>query len=91
MFNFTGRNRSPILLSTFFAPKANLVIEVDGGQHQEENQKEVDRERDAQLSELGLVVLRFSNLQVLSETEAVVEEIERVVRKSPPPGLALDS
>ena len=65
----------------FYAPKARLVIELDGGQHQEENQKVVDKERDAQLSELGLKVLRFDNYQVLKNTESVLEGIFRVVKR----------
>ncbi|MBI2981560.1 MAG: DUF559 domain-containing protein [Deltaproteobacteria bacterium] len=63
----------------FFAPKAKLVIEVDGGQHHEEHQRAVDQERDEQCFELGLKVLRFDNEQVLKETEVVLEKIEKVV------------
>ena len=65
----------------FYAPKAGLVIEVDGGQHFEKEAMARDKERDAILEELGLKILRFDNLQVLKETEAVLEAIERVVRK----------
>lgn len=46
-----------------------------------------DRRRDAYLETLGLHVLRFDNLQVLKETEAVLETIFGVVAKrvkSPP-------
>jgi very-short-patch-repair endonuclease len=31
----------------FYAPKAKLIIEIDGSQHFEEPQAEKDRERDA--------------------------------------------
>ncbi|MBI2066745.1 MAG: DUF559 domain-containing protein [Deltaproteobacteria bacterium] len=65
----------------FYAPKAQVVIELDGGQHQEENQKEVDKQRDADLSGLGLKALRFNNWQVLKETEAVVEKIYQIVER----------
>ncbi|MBI2082347.1 MAG: endonuclease domain-containing protein [Deltaproteobacteria bacterium] len=63
----------------FFAPKAKLVIEVDGGQHREEHQRVVDQERDGQCFELGLEVLRLDNEQVLKETDVVLERIEKVV------------
>jgi very-short-patch-repair endonuclease len=59
----------------FYAPKAGLVIEVDGGQHFEKEEMERDSERDAILTELGLTILRFDNFQVLRETDAVLEKI----------------
>jgi len=62
----------------FYAPAAKLVIEVDGCQHLEDEHKERDRERDAVLSEMGLLVVRFDNLQVLRETDAVMAEIFRL-------------
>jgi very-short-patch-repair endonuclease len=59
----------------FFAPKAKLVVEVDGSQHFAEDHVLSDNQRDTYLSNLGLLVLRFNNLQVLRETDAVVEVI----------------
>ena len=59
----------------FFAPKAKLVVEVDGSQHFVGNHAIRDEQRDVYLSNLGLLVLRFNNLQVLGETDAVVEMI----------------
>lgn len=59
----------------FHAPAAKLVIEVDGSQHFEEAGQVSDRRWDAYLEALGLRVLRFDNLQVLKETEAVLEMI----------------
>lgn len=70
----------------FYAHAALLVIEVDGGQHYEPENAKNDIERDRYLSEMGLLVVRFSNLQVLQETDAVVEAIYRVIeeRQIPP-------
>ena len=71
----------------FHAPAAKLVVEVDGSQHFEEAGQVSDRRRDAYLGSLGLRVLRFDNLQVLKEMEAVLETIFGVVGervKSPP-------
>ena len=59
----------------FYAPKVKIVIEVDGSQHKEFDAEKRDQDRDAYISYLGLLVLRFNNLQVLLETEAVVEQI----------------
>ena len=74
----------------FYGPKAKLVIELDGGQHEEENHRIRDAARDEKLRQQGLMVLRFDNVQMLRETEAVLEEIwrvggERLERAANPP------
>jgi len=38
----------------FYCPKANLVIELDGGQHYSETGQEKDRTRDNVLREMGV-------------------------------------
>ncbi len=59
----------------FFCPRARLVIEVDGSQHFSDEMTEYDRIRNEYLSSLGLRVLRFTNLDVLTHIEGVVESI----------------
>lgn len=63
----------------FYCAAAKLVVEVDGSQHLEGAGRQSDAKRDALLGDLGLKVLRFDNRQVLLETQAVLEEIRRVV------------
>ena len=63
----------------FYAPKAKLVIEIDGSQRLEAPQVAKDRERDEYLGRLGLTVLRINGRQVLKETEAVVELIYQTI------------
>jgi len=65
----------------FYAPAAKLVVEVDGSQHHEPECLKNDAERDLYLADHGLLVLRYDNRQVLQETGAVIEEIERVCRE----------
>ena len=69
--------QKPILnfIVDFYCPAANLIIECDGGQHYTEDGRSADQIRDQALSELGLVVLRFSNRQILTEIDAVIELI----------------
>jgi very-short-patch-repair endonuclease len=76
----------------FYCHAAALVIEVDGGQHYETEHAGKDSERDKCLADAGLMVMRFDNRQVLLETDAVIEEIPRVMHERQiPPGPPLQS
>jgi len=77
---FYRQKRIGPFIVDFHCPAAALVIEVDGGQHYEPIGLEQDRERDAALGRLGLRVLRFSNRDVLLDTEAVLDTIIATVR-----------
>jgi len=68
----------------FFCPRAKLVIEVDGGQHFSGETTENDKIRDEYLRSLGLRVLRFTNTDVLTHIEGVVEGIIEKIPLSPP-------
>jgi len=65
----------------FYAPVIRLVVEVDGSHHLDTRQTRYDAQRSESLKRLGLKVLRFDDRQVLTQTEAVVEEIFRIVRE----------
>jgi very-short-patch-repair endonuclease len=69
----------------FHAPAARLVLEIDGSQHFETDATKRDAIRDDYLVKLGLHVLRFDNLQVLKETEAVLNVIDTAVRERSDP------
>ena len=71
----------------FYGSAVQLVIEVDGSQHFEDEHRKQDEVRDCYLADAGLRVLRFDNLQVLRETDAVVERIFDVMQgrlRNPP-------
>lgn len=66
----------------FYCSQANLVIEVDGGQHYDNEQAcKKDKIRDANLQGRGLKVLRFSNMEIQREFQAVCEYIDRIVQE----------
>jgi very-short-patch-repair endonuclease len=70
----------------FICVEKNVVIEVDGGQHAEN--EELDLHRSAYLNKMGYKVFRFWNNQVLQETEAVLSSIFAILSdtgKLPPP------
>ncbi len=53
----------------FYSAERKLAIEVDGGHHTGGKQAERDRDRDSHLEAQGIHVLRFTNAEVLQETE----------------------
>src|SRR5207244_7872976 len=56
----------------FFCTDLRLAIEVDGGQHFSEEQLIRDEARTAYLGAHFVRVLRFTNLEVIKETESVL-------------------
>lgn len=66
-------------IADFYCSAASLVIEIDGGQHFTEEQREYDEIRTCYLESLGLRVLRFSNDEVDKSFDAVCEKIDRIV------------
>jgi very-short-patch-repair endonuclease len=59
----------------FYCPKANLVVELDGGQHYSDSGQEKDRTRDDVLRKIGLKVLRFSDRDIFENIGGVMEGI----------------
>ncbi len=59
----------------FYCAKAKLVIELDGSQHFESDGLKSDLIRDAYLNNLGLTVLRYSNLDINRNFDAVCADI----------------
>jgi very-short-patch-repair endonuclease len=63
----------------FYCPKAQLVLEVDGLQHMQKLAVRKDNYRDSYLKQQGIKILRFDNLQVLKQLDAVVEKVYQTV------------
>ena len=59
----------------FYCPKANLVIELDGGQHYTDDGKAKDIRRDDYLRSMDLRVLRFSDMEALNNMEGLIQKI----------------
>ena len=74
----------------FYCPACRLVIELDGGQHNEENIEKLDDLRTDKIEMLGSKVIRFWNNEVIENTEGVLEVInEYLESNSPQPPLHL--
>ena len=59
----------------FYIAEKNLVIELDGSQHYEQDAIRADMERDAYMNSLGINVIRYSNLDVNQNFRAVCQDI----------------
>ena len=59
----------------FCCLEKRLVIEIDGGQHNEDENIKKDLERDKYLKGQGYKVLRFWNNEVAENLDGVIEKI----------------
>lgn len=82
------RRQSPIgaYIVDFVSHGAQLIIEVDGGQHTGQSD---DAERDRWFAKHGYRVLRFWNNDVLTDTDAVLSTILAALAESKPPSRPL--
>ncbi len=64
----------------FYAPALKLAVEVDGDSHYLPGAVYYDTRRTERLDGLGIRVLRFTNQQVMSEPDAVIEALSREIR-----------
>ena len=60
----------------FFFRKSMLIVELDGGYHFTEEQQKEDAIRQDWLEHKGYKVLRFTNEEVLFNTESVISKIK---------------
>jgi len=84
--NVRFKRQHPVLyfVADFYCHKARLVIEVNGGYHDIPEQYKYDKEREHELEELGLKVIRFTNEQVLFHIENSLKVIEEVIKERIP-------
>jgi len=77
------RRQEPIgsYVVDFICQEKRIIIEVDGGQHSIEQER--DNERDNWLEGQGYKVLRFWNNEVLINVEGVLEVIQDILNHPP--------
>ena len=63
----------------FYCAEDQLVIEIDGGQHNKDESRETDEKRTEWLKEIGYEVLRFWDNEVLTNIEGVLEKIREAL------------
>jgi very-short-patch-repair endonuclease len=63
----------------FYCPSSKLIIEVDGGQHYQDEGDRRDKVRDDYMKNLGMKILRVSDREVLKNLHGVVERIYEIL------------
>lgn len=71
------RRQAPIgpYVVDFFCPAKRLILEIDGGHHNEDDVAERDRNRQQWLENEGYRVIRFWNSDIAADLNAVLERI----------------
>ncbi len=72
---FRRQHQIGLFITDFYCHEAKLVIELDGGVHQEPEAGKKDRWRDEDLESLGLKVLRMRNERLLNDPEETLDLI----------------
>jgi very-short-patch-repair endonuclease/DNA modification methylase len=80
------RRQHPIgpYIADFYSWEAGLVVEVDGDTHFTPEMQEYDAIRTQYLESLGLQVLRFTNVEIRTYLDAVVERIHDAIQDALP-------
>lgn len=60
----------------FFFRKSLLIVEIDGDYHLTKKQKEEDKKREEWLEKRGYTILRFSNQQIMFDTDKTIKTIK---------------
>jgi very-short-patch-repair endonuclease len=78
------RRQHPIgnFIADFFCFESDLVVEVDGEYHLDKDQQAYDENRTFVLTEEGLIVIRFTNKEVMEKLDFVLQEIETQLNKT---------
>ncbi|MBQ8914713.1 MAG: DUF559 domain-containing protein [Clostridia bacterium] len=61
----------------FYIPEVKIAIELDGRQHGREKDRYADRERDSFLAKEGIMVLRYTTVQINENFQSVCKDIQK--------------
>jgi acetylglutamate kinase len=66
-------------IADFYCHKVKLVVELDGGYHENKEVKIHDAARENEIKELGITVLRFKNEEIINNIEIVLNKISETI------------
>ena len=68
-------------IGDFVATDIKLVIEVDGGYHSQYLQQQKDNDRSEFINNMGYEVVRFSNEEIVMDTDRVIRQIKEIIKQ----------
>jgi very-short-patch-repair endonuclease len=74
-FKFRRQHQFGGYIADFYCHEAQLVVECDGSVHDGNEEWHHDQRRDAHMVANGIRVLRFTNQEILADTEKVLDTI----------------
>ena len=74
------RRQHPLdnFIADFYCNEKKLVIELDGSVHDEKEIQQYDKARTNDLKELGVLVIRFRNEEIIKNIDKVLEKISEI-------------
>ena len=75
------RRQHPVgqFIVDFYCHEKTLVIEVDGGIHKEVDVKERDENREFELNNFGLKIIRITNEEIEQDIDGVLEKLKKLI------------
>lgn len=82
IYGFDFHRQKPIgnFIADFYCYALKLVIEVDGITHEDKKVQMNDKRKDEYFAELGLTLLRFTNDEVLGNSDLVERRIREFAK-----------
>ncbi len=79
-YGFRFRRQFPIepYIVDFICREKSIIIEIDGGQHNEPDNLRYDNERTKYLESLGFKVIRFWNTDIDNNIDGVFEYLKNI-------------
>ncbi len=68
----------------FYCPSHKVVVELDGEVHRQDDQHRYDVQRDKNISDLGITILRFENRIVFENPDFIISSILKTTPQPPP-------
>ncbi|MFT3703383.1 MAG: class I tRNA ligase family protein [Agriterribacter sp.] len=80
------RRQHPIdaYIVDFISLQDKLIIEIDGGYHESDEQRQYDEARTKVLKDIGFEVIRFTNEEVLKDPYIVKNKIKEIIERNKP-------
>jgi very-short-patch-repair endonuclease len=80
--NTKFRRQHPIerFIVDFYCPEKKLVIELDGGIHEDSDQKEYDIGRSAEIEKYDIKIIRFKNEDIIDDLDNTLIKIIELIK-----------